>query len=122
MLVTLLDANSEPHVVAWRGQDQIDDASGVLNAQATGVNPVPQPVAPANEDRAGFLFQNTSEAAMTFYESGTAAAGWAIPPYGYFPPNDSFPIPTGEIFVAGTLISQTGDSFTYREWVNGADE
>ncbi len=118
MLVNILDANSKPHTVAWRGQDPTDDASGVLNAEAIGNAPVPQQVSAADENRAGFLFQNTSQSAMILYEAGGTVAGWYIPAYSYFPPNDSFPIPTGIILVSGTIQSEIGDTFTCRTWSN----
>jgi hypothetical protein len=118
MLVNILDANSQPHTVAWRGQDTPDDASGVLNAEAVGGAPVPQQIVPANTLRGGFLFQNTSQSAMILYEVGTTVPGWYVPAFGYFPPNDSYPIPTGIISVAGTAQSEVGDTFTYRDWSN----
>lgn len=127
MLVTLLDGNGQPHIVTWKGQDLINDASGALGAPAVGAVPVPQVVAAANLARAGFLFQNTSAAAMVLFDTA-AAFGWLVQPGQYFPPNDSYPVPTGAISVIGTYSaggepnSNAGDTFTYREWVNGPNE
>lgn len=121
MLVQLLDAQSAPHQVVWRGQDQINDFSGALAAGALGGGvSVPQPVAAANALRAGFLFQNTSNSPMLVFEAGNGVAGWLVQSGGYFPPNDSYPIPVGAIAVLGVAgLSAIGDTFTYREWVNG---
>jgi hypothetical protein len=121
-LVTLLDASSQPHLVAWHGQDTINDASGSLEAGAVGDNSTPQQIAAASSQRAGFLFQNTSQSAMWLYESGVDAAPFYVPAFGYFPPNGTFPIPTGAILVAGSENSEQGDTFTYREWVNAPSQ
>jgi hypothetical protein len=127
MLVQIVDAQGASHIVAWQGQDQINDFSGTLGAGAVN-NPVPQQVAPANILRAGFLFQNISPNAMMFFEAGNAASGWLVQPGDIFPPYSTYPIPTGVIYVAGTLgnigpgPSLLGDAFTYREWQNAPGE
>jgi hypothetical protein len=123
MLVTLADAAGASHIVTWQGQDQINDASGSLQAGAVGNNAVPQQVLAANVLRAGWLFQNTSQHAMLLLElSGSAiTSSWVINSGGFFPP-PGYPIPTGIIEVQGTADSQLGDSFAAREWVNAVGE
>lgn len=122
MLVTLLDGQGEPHIVAWQGQDQINDASGALGVGAVGVAPGLQQVLAANPLRAGWLFQNTSQAAMLLNEvNALGPSSWVVGSGEFFPPC-GYPIPTGAIKVMGTADSQAGDSFACREWVNGTGE
>lgn len=122
MLVTLLDGNGEPHVVAWQGQDQINNGSGVLGVGAVGGAAVPQPISAINLNRAGFLFQNTSLTAMLLYEIGVDVAPVVINSGAFFPPFGGYPIPTGAIYVKGTDQSVAGDSFTFRDWQNAPSE
>jgi hypothetical protein len=122
MLVDVVDAEGDTHTVVWQGQDQINDFSGTLDAGAVANPVVPQQIAPANNERAGFLFQNNSANPMVLFEAG-AVAGWLINSGAYFPPLPGYPIPTGVINVAGIFgTSVLGDSFTYREWQNAPDE
>ena len=124
MLVTLLDADNQPHLVVWQGQDQINDYSGALAAGSVGEDAGAQLVAQANEDRAGFLFQNASPNAMLLLEieNLTITSAFTILPWGFFPPYNGYPIPTGMIQVQGGPNSQVGDQYTYREWTNGPTE
>lgn len=121
MLVTILDGNGEPQVVTWQAQDTINDFSGELGAGAVGADPAPQLVAAANELRAGFLFQNTSQAPQIIFETGDTVAGFIVQPGAFFPPFQNYPIPTDAVYVQGTANSQQNDTFTYREWVNAPD-
>ena len=122
MLVTLVDASGQPHNVTWQGQDQIIDFSAALAAPAVGNGAAPQQIAPANPLRAGFLFQNTSQKAMLLLEITAAiTSAWVINSGDFFPPNN-YPIPTGVISVQGSVDSQLGDTFAYREWVNAVGE
>lgn len=122
MLVNVVDAEGATHTVVWQGQDQINDFSSTLNAGAVANPVVPQQVAPANPERAGFLFQNNSANPMVLFEAG-AVAGWLVNSGSYFPPLPGYPIPTGVISVAGINgASLLADSFTYREWINAPDE
>jgi hypothetical protein len=124
MLVQILDGSGEPHEVAWQGQDQINDWSGILEAGAVGAGAALQVVSPANPDRAGFLFQNTSANSMYFIEltGGLVTSAWIIISGGLFPPLPGYPIPTGALSVQGTAASQEGDTFTIRDWQNAANE
>ena len=127
MLVQVLDANSQPHWVVWQGQDQINDFSAPLGASAVGPAATMQQIAPANEDRAGFLFQNTSPNAMMVLEipeagEVTSASAWIVNSGGFFPPIPGYPVPTGIISVQGTSVSEAGDTFAYREWQNALGE
>lgn len=124
MLVQVLDAEAQPHIVVWQGQDQINDGSAALGAGAIGANQVPQQVAAANLNRAGFLFQNTAQAPMLFLEiAGTQnASAWIVGPGQYFPPISGYPIPIGVVSVLGTAQSQVGDTFAFREWINAPNE
>jgi hypothetical protein len=123
MLVTVVDSGGATHSVVWQGQDQINDFSGSLAAGAVGADPAPQPVAPANALRAGFLFQNTSQDPMLLLEAGDGVSGWLVASGAFFPPIPGYPIPTGEIDVQGLVgVSQLGDTFTYREWQNAPNE
>lgn len=128
MLVNIVDAAGATHQVTWQGQDQINDLSGTLNAGAVANPAVPQQIAPASILRAGFLFQNLSPNAMLFFETGSAQASWLVQPGDIFPPYSGYPIPTGAIYVAGSLggtapgPSDVGDPFTYKEWVNAPNE
>ena len=118
MLVTIIDGNGVEQQVTWQAQDLINDFSGALQAPAVGPTFTPQLVAAANAQRAGFLYQNTSQANQVFYEEGNAVAGFIVKPQDYFPPFQNYPIPTGAIYVAGTANSEINDPFTYREWQN----
>jgi len=120
MLIQVLDAAGEPHYTTAQGQDQIDDFSGALAAGAIGGAATPQPIAPANANRAGWLFQNTSAQAMLLLEIATGGF-WVINSGQFFPPC-GYPIPVGAIAVQGSPTSLLGDPFTYREWVNGPTE
>lgn len=128
MLVQIVDAGGVVRTVTWVGQDQINDFSGVLGAGAVTNPATPQQVAPANDLRAGFLFQNISANAMMFFENGNAESGWLLQPGEIFPPYTGYPIPTVAIYVAGTPggfapgPSLAGDAFTYREWQNAPGE
>lgn len=127
MLVQILDASAQPHFVAWQGQDQINDFSGNLGAGAVGAGAALQPIAPVNQNRAGFLFQNTSLNAMLLLEIAevggiTIASSWVINSGQFFPPLPGYPIPTGVISVQGTGQSVQGDTFAYREWQTAAGE
>lgn len=117
-LVTIIDGNGVEQQVTWQAQDKINDFSGALGALAVGVAPQLLQIAPANAQRAGFLFQNTSQADQVFYEDGNAVAGYIVKPESYFPPFQNYPIPTGAMYVVGTANSEAADTFTYREWQN----
>lgn len=118
MLVTLIDSNGVEQLVTWQSQDKINDGSGNLGAGAVGNAAAPQQVAAANTERAGWLFQNTSQNQILLMEvNEIATSAWVINPFQMFPPNN-YPIPTGAIYVQGTPTSQQGDTFVYREWVN----
>lgn len=132
MLISVFDAAGVSHTVTWQGQDQINDASaGLLATACPPTNPLAaQQVLPANPNRAGWLFQNTSLNAMLLLEvSGLNEAGgaigvsasWVINPGQFFPP-PGYPIPTGAISVVGTAQSAPGDTFAVREWINGVNE
>jgi hypothetical protein len=124
MLVTLLDAAGEPHEVAWQGQDQINDYSAFLGAEAVGPAAQLQPAAAANQNRAGFLFQNTSPNPMYFLEltGSEVTSAWVIPSGSFFPVIPGYPIPTGVLSVQGTAASVQGDGFTLRDWQNAVGE
>jgi hypothetical protein len=126
MLVQILDAAAQPHLVAMQGQDQINDYSGSLGVPAVGNNPTLQEAAPANANRAGFLFQNTSANAMLLMELNETnppeASSWVINPGQFFPPIPGYPIPTGLIMVAGTANSVAGDTYALRDWQTAAGE
>lgn len=121
MLVQVVDATGAVHVISVQGQDETIDFSGDLDAQAVGPGAQPQQVAPANQNRAGFLFQNTSGNPMLFFDLA-GAPGWFVASGGYFPPLQGYPLPTGVLSVQGLPASAEGDTFTYREWQNGPDE
>lgn len=126
MLVQVLDAAAVPHFVAMQGQDQINDYSGNLGAPAVGQAPVFQQAAPANINRAGFLFQNTSINAMLLMElnelNPALSSSWVINPGQFFPPIPGYPIPTGIIQVVGTANSAQGDTFALRDWQTAVGE
>jgi hypothetical protein len=124
MLVTLLDAAAEPHQVSWQGQDQINDYSGALQAAAVGAGAVPQIAAAANQNRAGFLFQNTSANPMLLLEVSSLeiTSAFFIPSGGFFPPIPGYPIPTGELLVQGSPASEVGDTFVLRDWQSAQGE
>ncbi len=129
MLVQILDAAAEPHFVAWRGVDQINDYSGSLGSEAVGPTAAFQQVLPANTIpagaagcRCGWLFQNTSQSSMILNEiNNTSSSSWVIPSGGFFPPPD-YPVVPGLVQVMGTADSQEGDSYACREFVNGPNE
>lgn len=120
MLVTILDGDGLPRVVTWQSQDLILDRSGTLDA--AGAAPPPQKIADANTLRSGYMFQNTSQSPLIFYELGIDSPGFTVPAGGYFPPYGNFPIPVGEFYVQGTQYSAVDDTFTCREWVNSEPE
>lgn len=124
MLVQILDGSGEPHEVAWQGQDQINDGSGNLDAEAVGPEAAMQIALVANPNRAGFLFQNTSANPMYFIEltNGLVTSAWLVASGALFPPLPGYPIPTGVLSVQGTAASQEGDTFTLRDWQNAANE
>lgn len=122
MLVQVIDAAGTPHFVAWQGQDQIVDRSGALDDAVNF-----QEVMPANVNRAGWLFQNTSGYAMLLTELDPVAPGagssWVVNSGGFFPPYPGYPIPTGAISVRGAAAgSQVGDTYAAREWINAQGE
>lgn len=123
MLVQILDGNGIPHTVAWQGQDQINDFSGALGAEQVGPGAALAQIAPANPDRAGCLFQNTSASAMLFNEvDETVAHSWVVNPGAFFPP-PGYPILVGAISVCGIAPgSALGDTYCYREWINAVNE
>lgn len=124
MLIQVLDAGGTPHWVVFQGQDQINDASGILGAGAVGENPEPQQILAANDERAGWLFQNTSPNPMFLLEivaEEPAISSWLVNPGECFPPC-GYPIPVGAISVFGSGTSVENDPFTAREWVNAAGE
>lgn len=124
MLVEILDGSGVPHEVAWQGQDQINDYSGLLGAGAVGPDAALQIAAVANPNRAGFLFQNTSANAMFFLELAdeVVTSAWLVPSGGMFPTLPGYPIPTGTLSVQGTVESAQGDTFVLRDWQNAPDE
>ena len=124
MLISVLDSDTQPHEVAMQGQDQINDFSSVLVEASVGANAETQVVAQANEDRAGFLFQNNSPNAMLLLEieNINVTSAFTILPWQYFPPYPGYPIPIGVIAVQGGPNSIVGDAYVYREWQNGPTE
>lgn len=86
------------------------DRSGTIALADTSQN-----VMDANPDRAGWLFQNLSQAPMRISEIGGDAAGagaFVVQPFGVFPP-PGMPVTLSAITVSCEV---EGEAYTAREW------
>lgn len=107
MLLTVLDANGSPQTIIAPAQGAVEDLSGTLADSDNFV------VADANENRAGYLFQNKSGFFITINDDGSAddPNAFSIPPGGMFPPPNR-PIPTTAISIKGN----PGDAYVFQQW------